>query len=147
MASRAINRQFALLAIHPKYVDAILAGEKRVEFRKTSFKRHVTDIVVYATAPKQLVVCHFEIRKIKIDKIDNLWETYQEVGGIEFEEYTRYYSCTKQGVAIEIGNVSILKNPMSLDQIDDRITPPQSFTYLSYAQFRKINRRKVVGYA
>ena len=147
MASKAINRQFALLAIHPKYVDAILAGEKRVEFRKTSFKRRVTDIVVYATAPKQLVVCHFEVRTIKSDNIDSLWETYHEIGGIEFDDYTRYYSCTKQGVAIEIGNVSILKRPMSLDQIDNCITPPQSFTYLSESQFRKIKRRKIINHA
>ena len=145
MAAKTVDREFALLAIHPKYVDAIVEGKKRVEFRKTMFKKPVTDIVVYATAPIKLIVCHFRIESITIDEVDRLWDAYHNIGGIEFGEFFRYFSDNKIGVAIEIGNLSLLKKPFPIWKLDNNITAPQSFVYLTGNQFNNINRRKLVS--
>ncbi len=60
MASAAIGR-VALFSIHPQYAEAILAGTKSVEFRRTPLADDVTHVVVYATAPTKMVVGIFEV--------------------------------------------------------------------------------------
>jgi len=145
MASETVNREFALLAIRPKYVDAIVNGQKRVEFRKTVFKKAVTDIVVYETAPTQLIVCKFQIKNIKIDKIDRLWKSYHNIGGVESNDFFDYFSDNELGVAIEIGNLSIFKYPFPIWKLDEQIAIPQSFVYLTREHFKSITRRRLVS--
>ena len=38
------SSEVALLSIHPRFAEAILTGEKRVEFRRTKFSRDVSHI-------------------------------------------------------------------------------------------------------
>ena len=45
-----------LISIHPKYVDLIAAGKKKIEFRKRSFSHPIKRFVVYSTAPVSKVV-------------------------------------------------------------------------------------------
>lgn len=47
----------AILSIKPVYANQILAGTKKVEFRKRSFKEKVRRVYIYASVPvKQIVV-------------------------------------------------------------------------------------------
>jgi type I restriction enzyme S subunit len=40
-----------LLSIRPKYVEEIIKGNKRYEFRKSIFKKKVDEVWIYATSP------------------------------------------------------------------------------------------------
>ena len=40
------------MSIHPVYANAILTGDKKVEFRKRRLAADVTHVLVYATAPE-----------------------------------------------------------------------------------------------
>src|SRR5450756_1588152 len=51
---RSVTR--ALLSIRPQYAAAILRGEKRYEFRRTVFSRHVDVVLVYVPSPVRRVV-------------------------------------------------------------------------------------------
>ena len=46
----------AILSIHPEYAYKILSGEKTHELRKVLFKKPVTHVLVYATAPISKVI-------------------------------------------------------------------------------------------
>ena len=129
MASTA-NRSVALLAIHPQYAHAILDGAKRVEFRKTSFKRDVSHVVIYCTSPIMRIIGVFELARVECARPSVLWARYQSIGGIERQAFARYYSRSKKGVALEVARVWRLSTPMELEDLTPGLSAPQSYRYL-----------------
>jgi predicted transcriptional regulator len=55
-----------LLSIKPKYADLILAGSKRVEFRRSWAAQDVSMIVLYSSSPIQKIVGTVEVDEIVI---------------------------------------------------------------------------------
>ena len=124
----------AILSIKPKYVNAILEGDKRYEFRKTSFRRDVREVFVYATKPIGKIVCKFYVGEIIEDKPEKLWKNYRDLSGLTEEEFFTYFSGMRKGVAIEIEDVEKFKEPIDPKMIYPEFTPPQSWIYLSSFQ-------------
>ena len=124
------HRTVALLAIHPCYAKAILAGTKRVEFRKTLFKREISHVVIYCTSPIMRVIGVFEVNRVRHANPSALWKQYQAVGGIERHAFAQYYGKSKLGVAVEVGRVWALSNPLELRDLALNLTPPQGYRYL-----------------
>ena len=52
---------YVLMSIKPKYVEKILSGEKKYEYRKTLLKKDVESILVYSTSPVKKVVCEIKL--------------------------------------------------------------------------------------
>ena len=48
--------ELVLISIHPRHVEAILAGEKTIEFRRRWTAREVGHLVIYATVPVKRIV-------------------------------------------------------------------------------------------
>ena len=48
-----------LLSIKPKYVDLILNGEKKYEFRRKIFRNETNKVYVYCTSPVKKNSCLF----------------------------------------------------------------------------------------
>ncbi|MEJ1229873.1 MAG: ASCH domain-containing protein [Galbitalea sp.] len=90
MASQSGSR-VAIMAIHPEYADAIIAGDKKVEFRKRPFAQRVDKVLIYATSPVQKVVGEFGIEETVVAHPDELWKTYGDVGQIDQPDFDRYY--------------------------------------------------------
>lgn len=122
----------ALLAIHPNYADAIFSLEKRVEFRKTVFRRTVAQVVVYATAPVQRVLGYFDVVRTIQASPHRLWVKYRSCGGISKRAFDEYYAGRDQGVAIEVGRVRRLQRPIELNQLRRGLKAPQSYCYLDH---------------
>jgi predicted transcriptional regulator len=119
----------ALLSIHPQYADAIMRGDKRVEFRKQPFARPVEHVVIYATAPVQRIVGTFRVAGCDVAEPAELWRRYGDVGGIERDDFEGYYGRRSSGVAIAIEGSPI---PMDLPlDVVDQVRPPQGFAYLT----------------
>jgi len=116
-------------------------GTKRVEFRKRGFGREVSHVVVYSSSPVKQVVGFFEILGIEEDSPRRLWNRYAQVGGIDKEEYDRYFSKAPSGVAIRVGRVHVLRQPFPLDQLKPGLRAPQSFAYLSETDFARVHAR------
>ena len=123
------NQRVAIFSIQPRFASAILDGIKQVEFRKTRLRSSVSSIIVYASAPVQLVVGAFSIKAIDYADPQELWRRYGIKGGITRAELLHYYSSTQIGAAILIGEVQRLPQPIKLRDLDARLRPPQSFQY------------------
>lgn len=119
----------ALLSIHPQYADAIMRGNKKVEFRKLPFARPVEHVVIYATAPVQRIVGTFRVARCDVAEPGELWRRYGDVGGIQRDDFDGYYGQRTSGVAIAIEGAPIPLD-LPLDAVD-QVRPPQSFTYLT----------------
>ncbi len=129
MAATTTDRT-VLLAIKPRFANAIMAGEKTIEFRKTRFKERVTRVVVYASSPMQKVFGYFDVSHVDEDNPAALWDRYAKEGSISEDELMDYYGDSATGVAIGVGQTVSLAEPLPLRKLKRTLSVPQSFFYL-----------------
>jgi predicted transcriptional regulator len=139
------TRTVALLPIRPRYADAIVEGRKRVEFRRRPFGRAVELVVVYASSPVKKVVAILRVSEIAEGHPDEVWERFHTVGAIDRGAFQEYYRGTQRAVAIQFDRVCVLSDPVPLSAIDEGITAPQSYRYLTSAGFDRLNAAAAAG--
>lgn len=120
-----------LLSIKPEFVEMILNGSKKYEFRKGIFKNSmVKSVVIYATMPVGMVVGEFDIEGVIEDKPSIVWKKTQKYAGITKEFFDCYFDRREKAVAIQISNVKKYETPIALHMLGENITAPQSYRYL-----------------
>ncbi len=119
----------ALLSIRPKYVEEMVKGNKRYEFRKSIFKKDVDKVWIYATSPTQKIVGTFVIGKILKDTPDNLWKKFNGLSGMREQDFFDYYSGIKEGFALELKYLKLFEVPIDPKIVFPNFIPPQSFYY------------------
>lgn len=129
-----------LISIHPGYVDKILTGEKKLEFRRSWVAHPAKFMVIYATSPVQQIVAIAEIKEVHSGTRKEFWELAKEKGGgISRRKLFSYFAGSKRPVAIELIDIKQFENafdPKSL--FGERFRPPQSFRYLSEEEFEAV---------
>lgn len=118
-----------LLSIKPKYANAILAGEKLVEFRKLSFKKEIERVYIYSSAPEQLIIGYFTIEDIISDTPQKLWKKYKNVGSITQADFFQYFAEKQVGFSIKIKSVNRFKKAIDPKEVFENFVPPQSYMY------------------
>jgi predicted transcriptional regulator len=132
------DRCVALFSIHPRFADAILRGEKRVEFRRRGPSRDTAFVIVYATSPVSRIVGWFRVGGIEAEAPKALWERFGGVGGIELDEFDRYYEGRDVGTAITVAEAASLTEPLPLSSLGGVSNPPQSFQYVCWDTFEHL---------
>ncbi len=122
--------EIALISVRPPYADAILSGRKRVEFRKSPFRRKVRYVVIYATKPIAKVLGWFKVDGVEAMPPTELWRRFSVIGGVAEQDFRDYYADADIGYAIRIGKAVRFPQAKPLDQFCDLNQPPQSFRYL-----------------
>lgn len=117
-----------LLSIKPEFVEKIIKGEKKFEYRRRIFKREVECIVIYASSPRKAIVGEFLIEEIIEKEIKLLWQETHKYSGIDKDIFWKYFDGVKLGYAIKIGKLKVYKNPIKIEKFGKK--PPQSFLYL-----------------
>lgn len=118
-----------ILSIKPKYANAILAGEKKVEFRKLVFKREIKRVYIYSSSPEQRIIGYFTIEDIVSDTPKNLWQKFKRVGSIEENDFFDYFANKKIGYSINIKSYSRFKKAINPKDIFENFVAPQSYMY------------------
>lgn len=119
-----------LMSIKPEYIEEILNGTKRYEFRKSRCKQRVDKIILYAKAPVSRVVAEVEVLEVLEDNLDIIWHRTKDFSGITKQMFKQYYKGKSSAVVYKLGMVTKYEEPMNL--IDLGIDkPPQSFVYVS----------------
>jgi predicted transcriptional regulator len=122
-----------ILSIRPKYVEPILSGAKRYEFRKFIFNKYVNEAYIYATSPVKKIVAVFKIGNIIRDSPKELWSRLGPLSGLNEDEFFDYFKGIEVGFAIEIENIEVFSPPLDPKEIMPGFYPPQSFCYLKYS--------------
>ena len=130
------NCSVALLPIKPKYATAIVEGRKRVEFRKTHFRRRVTHVAIYASTPVQRIIGIFRVADCEHASPKLLWQRHHAHGAISRDDFNAYYADLDAGIAIHIADVFRLETPVPLHAL--RVRAPQSFCYLSTSEISRL---------
>ena len=127
-----------ILSIKPIYAQAIIAGTKKVEFRKKIFKREVEKIFIYSSMPKKKMIGYFTILDVIEDTPINLWNEFKEVGGITEKDFFEYYKNAEKGFSIKINEVVKFEKEIEPDDFIEKFCAPQSYIYIE----EKINSNR-----
>ena len=119
-----------LMPINPVYVEEILSGRKKYEYRKIKAKRdNVDKMVIYSTSPIMKIVAEVEVLDILEDTPERLWEITRNQSGITKGFYNKYYKNRDTAIAYKLGNIKVYDSPIKLEDIGINYVP-QSFVYL-----------------
>lgn len=118
-----------LLSIKPEYVEKILHGEKKFEYRKRLAKEDVSYIYVYSTAPSMKVVASVHIEGYLSDSPTALWEKTKAAAGISRAKFRDYFRGCKTAYAYKLGKVEVFESPKNLSDFGVAVAP-QSFVYI-----------------
>lgn len=120
----------AILSIKPQFVDEIVAGRKRFEFRKHGFKKPVRNIYIYASSPVCRIIGEFELGAIIEDKPEELWNRTRDYSGISKAFFDEYFSAHDVGYALEIKMFKKYPEPFNPYSNNRKFRAPQSFCYI-----------------
>ena len=119
-----------LLSIKPKYVDAILAGTKRVEYRTRIRKDpEVTTALIYRCDDLKKIVAEFTIGGIIKGTPEQVWEQTKDFGGIDKKDYFRCFANKDIAYAYQICNLVIYPEAIPLSSLGIK-KAPMSYMYI-----------------
>lgn len=119
-----------LLSIKPQYVQEIINGNKKFEYRKRIFKQNVDSVVIYSTMPVGKIIGEFKIDKIINDSPKELWNQTCSFSGISKDSFLEYFSGRNDGFAIQIKEFVQYSKPINPKEILDNFVAPQSYKYI-----------------
>ncbi len=125
-----------LLSIHPQFVEQILSGEKRFEYRTKLPLRTISRIFIYATSPYKKCVAVAEIEGILEGTPSHIWQKTKYAAGISRTNFMDYFRGHKKAYAYKIGRI------YRVIQTNTSFVAPQSFRYLSQEQLKCISIEK-----
>lgn len=125
-----------LLSIKPQYVEKIISGEKRYEFRKKEFKRKdINTIVVYSSGNVRKLVGEITFTSILCDTPSIIWQKTQAKSGMTEDCFMQYYMNKDKAYAIAIDSFRPYKEPIDIIAKYPGVKAPQSYRYIDESDF------------
>lgn len=131
-----------LISIHPAHIEKIIAGKKKLEFRRNWTSLPVDNLVIYATFPVQRVLALCKIKNVFIGSKTMIWNLAKNKGGcISRRKLFAYLDGKKTGVAIEMAGIKPISGGLDPGRLfGDSFRPPQSFRYLKNDEYSKLKK-------
>ena len=134
-----------VLSLKPRHAEAILAGSKTVEFRRTRPRvRTATPALLYATTPVRALVGTCIVTAVESGHPAALWHAHGARSGLDHGEFLSYFDGVHTGSALSLTSPRRLGRPIPLPEL--RSTPngfhaPQSFAYVETETATDSSRR------
>ena len=119
-----------LLSIKPNYVKEILAGRKRVEYRKRIPRDNsVKQVLIYSSYPVKRVGAEFTIGGFLKGAPEWLWNKTAEIGCVSKEFFDNYFEGKSIAFAYKIEDLIIFETPKTLKEYGME-KGPQDYCYV-----------------
>ena len=118
-----------LLSIHPCHVEKILSGEKLYEYRK-NIPNDIRYVIIYATVPVKKIVALVEVESVLKGSPQEIWENTKCNSGISEDYFMSYFSHKDNAYAIKFKDVHKLREPKSINILENIKCAPQSYSYI-----------------
>lgn len=118
-----------VLSINPEYVDKIINGTKKFEYRTRVAKRGVKKIIIYCTFPRMKVLAEAEIVNVLKMSPNDLWEKTKNQSGITKKFFDSYFYGREYAYAYQLGKVVAFDKAKNLSDFGCK-SAPQSFVYV-----------------
>lgn len=119
-----------LISIKPQFVERILDGTKKYEFRKIAAKQDIKGLIIYSTFPAKKVVAEVEIVDVLKMTPEELWEETRVFAGIDKKSYDKYFENREVAYAYKLGRIKQFNEPRELKFYGIK-SAPQSFVYIN----------------
>lgn len=130
--NKPYQKKYVLMSVKPQYANAIMCGQKKVEFRRQIFDQNVERVYVYASHPVKKLVGYFDIDKVYCESPLVLWNTYNKVGSIAKTDYTAYFNNCNYGYAIIVKCANRFSKDYLVSEIfGENFRVPQSYRYIN----------------
>lgn len=129
-----------LLSIKPQFAGAILAGLKRVEFRRQAFAKPVDKVFLYSTGSRGAVVGMFAVRLVNRLSPRQAWKRYRKVACISRRAFFEYFAGSRVAICIEVRRASKARRPVARRRLGRGFSVPQSFRYLTSDKSRRLEK-------
>lgn len=128
-----------LISIKPEYVNRILNGTKKYEYRRMLAKKNVSSLIIYSTWPVMEIVGEVEVIGTIEMAPSSLWEKTKKEAGISRKKYREYFKGRKKACAYALGKVTKYEPNKKLLDIGVQ-QAPQSFLYLTLEQYEILRK-------
>ena len=119
-----------ILSINPEYVNNIINGSKRYEYRTRIAKSDITKILIYETSPIKKIVAEVEVEETLKLPPNQLWEKTRDYSGTTKYFFDLYFKDKPIAYAYKLGNVIVYEKPKEMVDFGLKAAP-QSFVYVS----------------
>lgn len=125
-----------VISLHPEHANKILAGQKKLEFRRVWAKKSVKAVVIYSTVPVKKIVAIAYVKQVHSGSRNRLWLLAKSLGGgLSRRALYAYFEGKKKGYAIEFEYIKKFKSGINPETIFENFRAPQSFAYLDQMKF------------
>jgi len=119
-----------LISVKPQYVNRIIDGSKKYEYRKILAKKKCDTLLIYSSSPVRKIVASAKIETTISDSPISLWEKTKEYSGICYDDFMKYFYNKEKAHAYKLSNIHIFETPHELKDYGVKIAP-QSFLYVN----------------
>lgn len=136
------ERRALFISIRPNYVDALVAGTKTVELRRTRPDVVRGDrVLIYSSSPVMSLLATAVVDGVSVARPSEIWTRFRDEVGVSRREFDEYFVGAASASAIELRDVSLLPEAVDLAELRRRwrgFHPPQAFRYVSAAQAARL---------
>ena len=126
--------RMVVLSLKPRFAEAILAGTKTVELRRTTPKIEVpTRALLYASTPVRALLGSCIITSVASARLTELWCEFGSRADLPYQEFKRYFEGVEVGAALALAQQRPFTRIVPLQDLRAEPTgfrPPQSFAYV-----------------
>ncbi len=123
-----------VLSLKPRFAEAILAGTKTVELRRTRPKIKVpTRALLYASTPVRALLGTCIVTSVNSAPLSDLWREFGSRVNLRYPEFMSCFEGAEVGTALTLAQQQPLTRRVPLQDLRaDPIgfRPPQSFSYV-----------------
>lgn len=124
-----------LLSVRTPHVGRLLCGTKTVEFRRRPWKvPDGTTALLYESRSRRAIVGSVVVESTVVGSRSAIWAAFGAQSGLTRREYREYFAGAAVAVAINVGRVRQLEQPLALDELRRRnpsFHVPQSYRYMA----------------
>lgn len=133
-----------LLSIRPQYADKIFEGDKTVELRRVCprYIKRGSLVLIYVSSPVKSMAGAFEVDRVVEEPLRELWKMVRDRAGVTHQEFKAYYNGVRKGTGIFFSKVSLLPEPIKLEDLKGQMEnfhPPQGFRYATSGELALCN--------
>ena len=123
-----------VLSLRPRFAEAILAGDKTVELRRTEPKIETPILaLLYAASPVRSLIGTCIITSVWSANLGDIWRKHRQEVGLPYREFQQYFKGVDKGTALALIQPQKFSRWIPLQDLRARregFRPPQSFAYV-----------------
>ena len=126
--------RMVVLSLKPRFAEAVLAGDKTVELRRTVPKIVVPTLaLLYATTPVRALLGMCVVTCVRSADLAVLWCEYGCRSDLGYDEFQQYFEGVDVGTALTLIQPRAFSRRIPLQDLratSEGFRPPQSFAYV-----------------